>query len=270
MKPVLGMEPGKTDIVTVHVPEKVHTESAKGCSNKRIIVGAITGVVAVAAVAAIVLLSVHFGSKITTDSFKVVHQTFKSDKGEVFEEETNVTKTEVDVRIPNVAEVIYDYKHGIVVTRFVDRESNTQSECIAQHLNETEAPSRDTNDYSSGEVDINQNEENEAEKQEWVRTDTEVPQYLISEKVERMCRGTKIYWMKKVQRHSGGVEKRQACTSIFRYAVCWRYSHPCAHFCYVREYCKTTGAYIGYYYANGCLVGCDPGPSNPICPLRNK
>jgi hypothetical protein len=38
------------------------------------------------------------------------------------------------------------------VTRFVDRESNTQSECIAQHINETEAPSRDPNDYSSGEV----------------------------------------------------------------------------------------------------------------------
>jgi hypothetical protein len=41
---------------------------------------------------------------------------------------------------------------GIVVTRFVDRESNTQSECIAQHMNETEAPSLDPNEYSNGEV----------------------------------------------------------------------------------------------------------------------
>jgi hypothetical protein len=49
------------------------------------------------------------------------------------------------------------------------------------------------------QVDIHQNDDNEereTDKQEWVRTDTEVPQYLISEKVERMCRGTKIYWMK--------------------------------------------------------------------------
>ncbi|XP_060561382.1 uncharacterized protein LOC132721145 [Ruditapes philippinarum] len=174
----------------------VYIKESKERSNKRIIVGMEAGVVAVTAVAAIVLMSVHFGPKITTEAYKVVHQTFKSDEGDIFEEETNVTKTEVDVRISNMAEVIYDYEHGIVVTRFVDRESNTQSECIAQHMNETEAPSLDPNEYSNGEVDIHQKKDNETDKKEWVRTDIEVPQYLISEKVEGMCKESKIYWMK--------------------------------------------------------------------------
>ncbi|XP_060561387.1 uncharacterized protein LOC132721150 [Ruditapes philippinarum] len=219
----------------------VHNEVSKGCSNKIIIVGVEAGVVALTAVAAIVLVSVHFGPKITTEAYKVVHQTFKSDEGDVFEEEINVTKTEVDVRISNMADVIYDYEHGIVVTRFVDRESNTQSECIAQHMNETEAPSLDPNEYSNGEVDIHQKKDNEADKQEWVRTDTEVPQYLVSEKVEGMCRGTKIYWMKKVQRQSDVVEKRQTCTSYFRYAVCILLSYTRMYICDFRVYCTQTG-----------------------------
>jgi hypothetical protein len=46
-------------------------EESKGCSNKRIIVGVVAGVVAVAAVATIILVSVYFGSEITTKSFKV-------------------------------------------------------------------------------------------------------------------------------------------------------------------------------------------------------
>jgi hypothetical protein len=50
---------------------KVQNEASKGFSNKRIIVGVVTGVVAVAAVATIILVSVYFGSEITTESFKV-------------------------------------------------------------------------------------------------------------------------------------------------------------------------------------------------------
>ena len=32
--------------------------------------------------------------------------------------------------------------------------------------------------------------------EEWVKTENEVPEHLISENVARACKGTKIYWMK--------------------------------------------------------------------------
>ncbi|XP_045203436.2 uncharacterized protein LOC123556621 isoform X2 [Mercenaria mercenaria] len=195
MKPVLGMESWKAEIVTVTgVPEKVSVNRTKGCTSKRIAVGVIAGVVVLAIVAALVIVSVYFGSKVTSDSYKVAHQTYKTNGGEIEEEET-----EEDIRIRNVAEVIYDYKHGLVVTRFADAEAKDQSVCFAQLMNETETPTTDTDKYTDGEVDMYEQKSAEDEESvKWTYTNREVPRHMISENTARMCEETKIYWMENI------------------------------------------------------------------------
>ncbi|XP_045203431.1 uncharacterized protein LOC123556619 isoform X2 [Mercenaria mercenaria] len=265
MKPVLGMESGKAEIITVTgVPEKVSVDRTKGCTTKRIAVGVIGGVVVLTVVAAVVIVSVYFGSKVTSDSFKVAHQTYKTNDGEVVEEETNVTKTEVDIRVPNVAEIIYDYKHGLIVTRFVDSETNVQSVCLAQFMNETESPSTDTDKYTDGEVDFyEQKSDEDGESVKWTNTNKEVPRHMISENVARMCEGTKIYWMEKAS--GDGISKRQACSRIRRVIICYPTKYKCAYLCIFRYYCLPVGNLMATQTRWGCKKDCDPGPNNPIC-----
>ncbi|XP_045203433.2 uncharacterized protein LOC123556619 isoform X1 [Mercenaria mercenaria] len=265
MKPVLGMESGKAEIITVTgVPEKVQVNRTKGCTTKRIAVGVIVGAVAFAIVAVVVIVSVYFGSKVTSDSFKVAHQTYKTNDGEVVEEETNVTKTEVDIRVPNVAEIIYDYKNGLVVTRFEDSETNVQSVCFAQFMNETESPSTDTDKYTDGEVDLyEQKSDEEAESVKWTNTNKEVPRHMISENVARMCEGTKIYWMEKAS--GDGISKRQTCSSIRRVIICYPWRYKCAYICVFRFYCLPGRKLLSTQRRWACKKECDPGTNNPIC-----
>ncbi|XP_045203439.2 uncharacterized protein LOC123556624 [Mercenaria mercenaria] len=266
MKPVIGMESGKAEIVTVTgMPEKVPEDRTKGCSSKRIAVSVIVGAVTLAIVAAVIIVSVYFGSKIATDSYKMARQTYKTDDGVVVEEETKVTETEVDVRVPNVAEVIYDFKNGLVVQRFASRETNAQTTCYAQYMNETQAPNTDPERYSDGEMDLYKKDSAEGtESVKWRITNKEVPDYMISENVARMCEGTKIFWMEKVQ--GDKINKRETCGNKYYYYYCVSYTYPCSYFCRLNYYCRDDRRYLYTTYGFYCLNGCNPGPNNPICP----
>lgn len=238
----------KSDQGLIEQPEKI--------KRNRFVKGLVIGLGVFVVIALVTGMSAYSGAKFTRENFKEGKQMYHINDRKFVEEVSKVTETEVTIKAPNVVEMVFDYKNGVIVERFVDSESKLKSDCYARALNQTSAPTTDAERYQDQEIDLNQMPQEES-RQKWVATPLMLAKHLVSENVAEMCNDTEIFWMEGVEETVK--EKREVHYLELTRFLCYPHTYQCSYYCYFyHDYRTAAGIWtlfleqVGWY----CLKNC--------------
>lgn len=215
MKPTLPVDEKSSNVtVVMQQPRKDNESRPTKSSNKRLIIGIVSGITLLLVVLAAVLVAVFLGAEVTKDSRKEAWLNYRDPNGEKRSEHVVVDDREEDYTVPNKMRVIYDFQKGYAVHKFEkndnDEEDNfDNSLCYVSHFNQTHlaTPEQLKDSLSESEIDVPSNlESNEVT---YYSSGQQVDRDDLSPRAREMCKDSKVVWMAK----TAGEEKKKRSTA---------------------------------------------------------
>ena len=211
MKPTLsGMDCEKPPQVVFE------TESSKR-SNKRLLIGIISGITLVLVIVAAILLALFMGAKVTKDAQKEAWLNYKDKDGEPKSEHVTADAREEDYTVPNEMRVIYDFEQGYAVHKLErsddDPETVDYNVCYVSHLDRqhVSSPDKVKDAITDNEMEVPSDEESEELHYKTTRQVFDRDQ--LSPRAKEMCKDSKVFWMVK---STGDVRQKRDCYVIRR------------------------------------------------------
>lgn len=225
MKPTLAMDEKSPSVVVMQQPSTDHESGSTKKSNKRLVIGVVSGITILLIVLAAVLAAVSLGAKVTKDSQKEAWLNYRDNNGEKKSEHVVANDREEDYTVPNQMRVIYDFEKGYAVYKFErsdddDDNNDDYDVCYVSHLNRTAlaTPEQVKDELTGSEIDTPSNTESDEEKYE--STGQMFDRDLLSPRAREMCKDSKVVWMAK----ANGVKKqKRACIRYLRCFYYYRY-----------------------------------------------
>ncbi|XP_045212703.1 uncharacterized protein LOC123563760 [Mercenaria mercenaria] len=175
----------------------------------------LTGVIAFVLVAGTVILSVHFGMKITKDSYKEYQATYVEDIGTAVHEKVVVTDSE-EVFSSNVGTCVADFSTGLITVKIKESEFPVD-ECYVTNMNfsDFQSPMKFKRTHTASQITF---ETKNMVRRVYEATDIRLNNKALGTRSAELCKGKSAIFLREKKDDPATREKRGSWSMPYLFA----------------------------------------------------